>query len=98
VKSAGRKISWFKNRFLKTLKSESTTTRRAGGLDFTAKGGKRQGARSAPIVENTAVWKTHSMFLEDRQKNRYSFITCNGNCFNDLIACFLNAALDKFYK
>jgi ferredoxin/flavodoxin len=29
-------------------------------LDFTAKGGKRQGARSAPIVENNAVWKTQS--------------------------------------
>ncbi len=29
---------------------ESTTTRTAGGLSFTAKGGKRQGYRSAPIV------------------------------------------------
>jgi hypothetical protein len=45
---------------------ESTTTRIAGALDFTAIGGKRQGARSAPIVENNAVkpgaknpvWKT----------------------------------------
>jgi len=34
---------------------ESTTTRTAGGLDFTAIGGKRQGARSDPIVENNAV-------------------------------------------
>ena len=33
---------------------ESTTTRKAGGLDFTAIGGKG-GARSAPIVENNAV-------------------------------------------
>ena len=28
----------------------STTTRKAGGLDFTAISGKRQGPRSAPIV------------------------------------------------
>ena len=34
----------------------STTTHKAGGLDFTAIGGKG-GARSAPIV---AVWKTQS--------------------------------------
>jgi hypothetical protein len=33
---------------------ESTTTRKAGGLDFTAIGGKG-GAPLAPIVENNAV-------------------------------------------
>jgi hypothetical protein len=45
---------------------ESTTTRAAGGLDFTAIGGKRQGREVSPIVENNAVepgaknpvWKT----------------------------------------
>jgi len=47
------------------LKSESTTTRKAGGLDFTAIGGKRQG-REVPQslrVEPGAkhpVWKTQS--------------------------------------
>jgi hypothetical protein len=35
-------------------KSESTTTRIAGGLDFTAIGGKGVG-RSAPIVEKNAA-------------------------------------------
>ena len=48
-------------------KPESTTTRKAGGLDFTAIGGKG-GARKAPIVENNAVepgakhpvWKTQT--------------------------------------
>jgi hypothetical protein len=53
------------------LTSESTTTRKAGGLDFTAIGGKRQGREVPPIVENNAVetvdsrakypvWKTQS--------------------------------------
>ena len=31
------------------------TTRIAGGLDFSANGGKRHAVRSAPIVENNAV-------------------------------------------
>ena len=45
--------------------SESTTTRKAGGLDFTAIGGKKQGREVPQIVENNAaesgakhpVWK-----------------------------------------
>ncbi len=37
--------------------SESTTTRTAGGLDFAAIGGKRQG-REAP--QSLRVWKTQS--------------------------------------
>jgi hypothetical protein len=37
------------------LSMESTTTRAAGGLDFTAIGGKRQGREVSPIVENNAV-------------------------------------------
>jgi hypothetical protein len=45
---------------------ESTATRTAGGLDFTALGGKRQGREVPQIVENNAVkpgakhpvWKT----------------------------------------
>jgi 2-dehydropantoate 2-reductase len=36
---------------------ESTTTRNAGGLGFTAIGGKRQGSEAPQIVENNAVWK-----------------------------------------
>jgi molybdate transport system ATP-binding protein len=47
---------------------ESTTTRKAGGLDFTAIGGKKQGSEAPQIVENNAVepganhpvWKTQS--------------------------------------
>jgi len=48
-----------------SLQSESTTTRKAGGLDFTALGGKRQG-REVPQslrVEPGAkhpVWKTQT--------------------------------------
>jgi hypothetical protein len=34
---------------------ESTTTRKAGGLGFTAIGGKRQGHEVPQIVENNAV-------------------------------------------
>jgi hypothetical protein len=34
---------------------ESTTTRTAGGLDFTAKGGKRQGRE---VPQSLRVWKT----------------------------------------
>jgi uncharacterized membrane protein YraQ (UPF0718 family) len=56
---------------LAPLKSESTTTRKAGGLDFTAIGGKRQGREVPQIFENNAVetvdsrakhpvWKTQS--------------------------------------
>jgi excinuclease ABC subunit A len=49
--------------------AESTTTRSAGGLDFTAIGGKRQGREVPQIVENNAVepgakhpvWKTQSI-------------------------------------
>ena len=37
------------------LKSESTTTRKAGGLDFTAIGGKRQG-REVPQSLKTTRW------------------------------------------
>ncbi|MGD8881889.1 MAG: hypothetical protein PVI82_08360 [Desulfobacterales bacterium] len=50
------------------LKTESTTTRKAGGLDFTAIGGKRQG-RKVPQslrVEPGAkhpVWKTQSTII-----------------------------------
>ena len=51
--------------------AESTTTRKAGGLDFTAIGGKRQGREVPPIVENNAaeagaehpVWKAQSCGL-----------------------------------
>jgi hypothetical protein len=35
--------------------AESTTSRKAGGLDYTAIGGKRQGREVPPIVENNAV-------------------------------------------
>ena len=56
------------------LYSESTTTRKAGGLEFTAFGGKRQGREVPQIVENNAVetvdsrakhpvWKTQSFLL-----------------------------------
>jgi len=50
---------------MQSKKTESTTTRTAGGLDFTAIGGKRQG-REVPQslrVEPDAkhpVWKTQS--------------------------------------
>jgi hypothetical protein len=36
---------------------ESTTTRKAGGLDFTAIGGKRQGRE---VPQSLRVWKTQS--------------------------------------
>jgi hypothetical protein len=47
----------------KTTSPESTTTRTAGGLDFTAKGGKRQGyevPRSLRVKPGAKhpVWKT----------------------------------------
>jgi len=51
------------------LPFESTTTRKAGGLDFTATGGKRQG-REVPRslrVEPGAkhpVWKTQLMVID----------------------------------
>jgi hypothetical protein len=35
---------------MQSKKTESTTTRTAGGLDFTAIGGKRQGREVPPIV------------------------------------------------
>jgi hypothetical protein len=35
----------------------STTTRRAGGLDFTAEGGKRQGRE---VSQSLRIWKTQS--------------------------------------
>ena len=42
-------------------RNESTTTRTAGGLDFTAIGGKRQG-REAPgrYTNNHPFWKTQT--------------------------------------
>ena len=40
------------------LNAESTTTRIAGGLDFTAIGGKRQGRE---VPQSLRVWKTQSI-------------------------------------
>jgi putative N6-adenine-specific DNA methylase len=39
---------------------ESTTTRKAGGSDFTAIGGKRQGHEVPQSLKSNAVWKTQS--------------------------------------
>ena len=41
-------------------RAESTTTRKTGGLDFNAVGGKRQGREVPHLLKNNAVWKTQS--------------------------------------
>jgi hypothetical protein len=50
---------------------ESTTTRKAGGLDFTARGGKRQGHA---VPQSLRVWKTQ---IPDKTANQQPAILTN---------------------
>jgi hypothetical protein len=64
-----------------TAVSESTTIRIAGGLDFTAKGGKRQGRevpqslRVKPGAKHLA-WKTQSSMQIHKNRSTALFHTC----------------------
>jgi putative N6-adenine-specific DNA methylase len=83
---------------------ESTTTRKAGGSDFTAIGGKRQGREVPPSLKNNAVepgakhavWKTQSDKIMTKIASTEQNIYVRG--IDDCFTVSIDSSGDLLYK